>query len=115
MKKIFLTIMVMLLLTGMAYAECFICDGVASGEYGTKAGAKFLRGVGNTLFGWMELFVSPGREMQEGSHVATAVVAGLGNAVERTSSGLVDILTFWNPTKGEIVTVKNCPICAYTK
>ena len=115
MKKVLLAVIVVLLLSGMAYAQCHICDGIASDNYGKKAGAKFLRGVGNTLFGWMELFVSPGREVEQGSHVVTAVVAGLGNALERTSSGLVDVLTFWNPTKDEITTVKNCPICAYTK
>lgn len=109
MKKLLLVVIAVLLLTGTAYAECWICDRVDTGEYASKAGGRLIRGLGNTLTGWAELFVSPGKEMEQGSHFFTAVVAALGNAIGRTGNGIVDLLTFWNPTTGK--NIQDCPIC----
>ncbi len=112
MKKVLLVVVAVLLLTGTAYAECYICDRVDSDAYASKAGGRLIRGLGNTLMGWAEIVVSPGREMESGSHFFTAVVAGLGNAIGRTGNGIVDLLTFWNPTTGR--NIEDCPICGYT-
>ncbi|NQT07117.1 MAG: hypothetical protein HQ575_06210 [Candidatus Omnitrophica bacterium] len=112
MKKVLLTIIAFLLSASVAYAGCSICEGVLSENYGQRITYKLVRGLGNTLFGWTELLMRPGKEMHKGEHFATAVFIGLGNALTRTTSGVIDVLVFWNPTKEEIMTVKDCPICA---
>ena len=73
----------------------------------------FVRGLGNALFGWSELIFRPIKMMNNGENIITAVTVGIGNSLERTGSGVVDLLTFWNPNKGgDIALAKDCPICA---
>lgn len=112
MKRIALLIVLLLLSTGIAYAECFICEKAASDNYGEKATYRIVRGLGNAAFGWTEIFFRPSKEMNAGTPFATAVAAGLGNALTRTANGIVELLTFWNPGKEEIIAIKDCPICA---
>lgn len=61
------------------------------------AGRKLCRGVGNTLFGWMELPLYIRTVSEEESAVAgicCGTVMGLGRAVGRTLIGVVEIATF---------------------
>lgn len=112
MKKVLLLVTIMLLCATMAYAGCVVCDKAASESYGEKTTYRFVRGLGNTAFGWAEIFFRPSKEMAQGTPFATAVVAGLGNSLVRTGNGVLELLTFWNPGKEDIGGVKDCPICA---
>lgn len=60
-------------------------------------GRKLCRGVGNTLFGWMEVPLYIRTVSEEESAVAgicCGTVIGLGRAVGRTLIGVVEIATF---------------------
>ena len=58
MKKVtILAVILSLAITPLAFAN--ICDKVNSTSYMEATGAKLVRGVGNILFSWVELFRQP--------------------------------------------------------
>ncbi|GEM_PF-3290626 len=56
-KIIILAIIVSVAMMPMAFAN--ICDSVHSPRYLEATGSKFVRGLGNVLFSWVELFRQP--------------------------------------------------------
>ena len=70
---------------------------------GDKIGNKFVRGVVNTSFGWMEIpnTVYYGSKNNGLGHGASmGLLEGIGNSVVRTSAGVYDLVTFLIPYPG---------------
>lgn len=66
-------------------------------SYGEKASHKLGRGVGNVLFGWIDIFKGVEDVGEEHGAVAGATwgpIRGLGQALGRTAAGAYEIITF---------------------
>jgi len=93
---------------------CPICQFTTNrSSYGQKAGGTLLRGATNTVFGWTEMLLAPNEEVKSGGSVATGMGKGMSRAVQRTATGLGELLTFWTPKgkEGYLRFTTNCPIC----
>ena len=94
---------------------CPICGRAnqPNADYPTKAGATLTRGLTNTLLGWTELFRRPVEEVKTGGNVVNGMGKGVGYSVQRTLSGLGEVLTFWTPkVQGTYVRFSDdCPVC----
>lgn len=71
-------------------------EGASSGGYFAKAPSQLLRGTHNVAFGWSDiltdLFQPP-----IGIGTAMSPLTGTATAIARTTSGVVDLVTFWIP------------------
>ena len=97
---------------------CPICQRATDNtpDYGTKAGATFVRGATNLLFGWTEVIRQPAEEAREGRTVRTVIVGmadGVGKGIARTAVGIGELLTFWTPKVNSryVYLATDCPIC----
>ena len=96
-------------------AVCLICHRATdeSTAYSEKAGRTLVRGAANTALGWTELISQPVHEAKSGGNVFMGIGKGIGLSVQRTASGLGEILTFWTPKVNNqyVHFATDCPIC----
>lgn len=112
MKKALVVLVALLFVASAAYAECACCKNVKSDEIGKAWGGRICSGLCNGLLGWSEIFFRPGKVMAEGGNAFVGFFRGLGNAVERTCGGALELVTFWTPGKSAVV-MEDCPLCTY--
>ncbi len=88
MRKIaVLAVIVSLAVMPLAFAN--ICDDVHSDQYLKATGAKLVRGTGNVLLSWVELFRQPVVNENKWEGVGRGVVHTVGRAV----AGAAEIVT----------------------
>ena len=71
-------------------------EGAASGGYFAKAPSQLLRGTHNVAFGWSDI-VTDLFQPPIGIGTAMSPLTGTATAIARTTSGVVDLVTFWIP------------------
>jgi len=119
MKKLVLFVIVMVFAASFAYAAeekegkvCGACSNLQSDDMSQRYGARVCNGLCNAALGWSEIFFRPGKVAAAGGNPVMGFFEGLGNAISRTSAGVVEIVTFWTPGKS-VVEIDDCPMCAY--
>ena len=94
MKKILaLTLAMVVVLAPMSFAANAVCDAVGSPQYLKSTGAKFVRGLGNVAFSWVELFRQPMIRENKWEGVGR----GLAHTVGRAVSGALEAVTCFIP------------------
>ena len=83
-----------------------VCAAANSDRYFQAAGGKLARGVANTLFGWIELFRQPAINENAWEGVGKGIV----QAIARTGSGVLEIVTFVVPQAKIPLPNPNCPL-----
>jgi hypothetical protein len=71
-------------------------EGAQSGGYFAKAPSQLLRGTHNLAFGWSDILTDM-FQPPIGIGTAMSPLTGTATALARTTSGVVDLLTFWIP------------------
>lgn len=112
MKKVLLIAAILLLSASLAFAECACCKNQKSDDMTKAWGGRLCSGLCNATLGWTEIFFRPGKVAAEGGNLIVGFFRGVGNAITRTAVGVVEVATFWTPGES-VVTVDNCPLCAY--
>jgi len=88
-------------ITVLATGLLFAVTPVFAGDYATDSGAKFSRGLANTVTGWGEIpkiIVNESRDKNAFSGVAYGTAKGTVHTVGRTVVGAFDLVTFFVPT-----------------
>lgn len=118
MRKVLLLLVIMIFAVSCGYAAdekaagCWSCANLKSDNIHTVYGARLCNGVSNAVLGWSEIFFRPGKLVAAGENPVVAFFRGLGNAIGRTGTGMVEVATFWTPGES-VVKIDDCPICAY--
>lgn len=93
MKKVIVLLVALLVACApISYAN-WACDAAQSDVYLKVTGGKLLRGIGNAAFGWVELVRQPMVQANKWEGVSR----GVGHAILRTVSGVVEAATCWVP------------------
>lgn len=71
-------------------------EGAREGRYFAKAPSQLLRGTHNVAFGWSDI-VTDLFQPPIGIGTAMSPLTGTTTAIVRTTSGVVDLITFWIP------------------
>ena len=116
-KALFLAVALLTAVASVSYAECQVCKdaSAANNNWPQRAGNQFLQGCVNTTTGWTQAFTEPFHEnatnpnKDAGYKMGNGLLMGWGKAIMSTGAGLMEILTFWTPTR--IIPDTNCPIC----
>ena len=113
MKKVLVVLVALVLVASLSYAaECCACKSLKDASIAKVCGSRLCNGVCNAALGWTEIFFRPGKVVAEGGNPIVGFFRGLGNALVRTSVGVVEIATFWVPGDS-VATIDSCPLCAY--
>ena len=92
MKKIMsLVVVLSLLLAPLAFAAS---PWTEEKTYGDRITGKFMFGLQNTLFGWIQLFAVTNKFASEGKNVWSGVGQGLVEAVVDSFGGVLQLVTF---------------------
>ena len=71
-------------------------EGASNGGYFAKAPSQLLRGTHNVAFGWSDI-VTDLFQPPIGIGTAMSPITGTATFLARTTSGVVDLVTFWIP------------------
>jgi len=88
-------------ITILAAGLLFAATPVLAGYYATDSGAKFSRGLANTVTGWGEIpknIANESRDKNAFAGITYGTARGAAHTVGRTAVGAFDLVTFFVPT-----------------